>query len=157
MPTQINFYELQDYVIQLLPYLLHEAPELITAVEGIVLRNETGPNLEDIFATELRYALKDEEILPDTIRWHQPLIDTEGLVFKKGYETEVDLVAQNGKLTVFEVKATAKVGEVDLFAWKVALVKAQNPTLQVHGVFICLGAPAAVKQRCLENELELLG
>jgi chromosome segregation ATPase len=120
------------------------------------LRNEKGQSLEDMFAAGLRHGLKDDEISPDTIRLRQPLEDIDGLVFKKGYGTEVDLIAQNGKLTVFEVKATAKVGEVDLFAWKVELVKAQNPTLQVRGVFICLGAPAAVKQRCLENGLELL-
>jgi hypothetical protein len=120
------------------------------------LHNEKGQTLEDMFAAGLRHGLKDDEILPETIRLRQPLEDTEGLVFKKGYATEVDLVAQNGKLTVFEVKATAKVGEVDWFAWKVELVKAQNPTLQVRGVFICLGAPAAVKQRCLDCGLELL-
>jgi hypothetical protein len=120
------------------------------------LRNEKGQTLEDMFAAGLRHGLKDDDILPDTIRLRQPLEDIHGLVFKKGYATEVDLVAQNGKLTVFEVKATAKVGEVDWFAWKVELVKAQNPTLQVRGVFICLGAPAAVKQRCLECGLELL-
>jgi CYTH domain-containing protein len=77
-------------------------------------------------------------------------------VFKKGYVTEVDVVAQNGKLIVFEVKATAKPSEVDLFTWKVQLVTAQHPTLQVRGVFICLGALPEVKQRCLENALELL-
>jgi chromosome segregation ATPase len=120
------------------------------------LHSDKGETLEDMFAAGLRYGLKDDEITADTIRLREPLVDEEGLVFEKGYETEVDLVAQNGRLTVFEVKATAKAGEVDFFAWKVKLVRAQNPTLQVRGVFICLGAPSVVKRRCRENGLELL-
>jgi len=120
------------------------------------LHNEKGESLEDMFAVGLRYGLKDEDITPETIQLRQPLMDLDGLVFKKGYVTEVDVVAQNGKLIVFEVKATAKLSEVDFFAWKVQLVTAQNPTLQVRGVFICLGAKPEVKERCLENGLELL-
>jgi len=120
------------------------------------LHNEKGESLEDMFAAGLRYGLKDEDITPETIQLRQPLIDEDGLVFKKGYVTEVDVVAQNGKLIVFEVKATAKLSEVDFFAWKVQLVAAQHPTLQVRGVFICLGARPEVKQRCLENGLDLL-
>jgi hypothetical protein len=120
------------------------------------LHSDKGETLEDMFAAGLRYGLKDDEITADTIRLREPLVDEEGLVFEKGYGTEVDVIAQNGRLTVFEVKATAKAGEVDFFAWKVKLVRAQNPTLQVRGVFICLGAPSVVKRRCRENGLELL-
>jgi hypothetical protein len=121
-----------------------------------ILHSDKGQILEDLFAAGLRYGLKDDDITPETIRLRTPLTDFEGLVFKKGYVTEVDVVAQNGKLTVFEVKATAKAGDVDMFAWKVELVRAQSPTLSVRGVFICIGARPAVKQRCLENGLELL-
>ncbi len=120
------------------------------------LHNDKGETLEDMFAAGLRYGLKDEEITAETIRLREPLVDHDGLVFEKGYETEVDLVAHNGQLTVFEVKATAKSGDVDFFAWKVQLMQAQNPSLQVRGVFICLGALPAVKQRCLERRLRLL-
>jgi chromosome segregation ATPase len=120
------------------------------------LHNDKGETLEDMFAAGLRYGLKDEEITAETIRLCEPLVDHDGLVFEKGYETEVDLVAHNGQLTVFEVKATAKSGDVDFFAWKVQLIQAQNPSLQVRGVFICLGARPAVKQRCLERRVELL-
>ncbi len=120
------------------------------------LHNDKGETLEDMFAAGLRYGLKDDEITPETIRLREPLVDHNGVVFEKGYETEVDLVAHNGTLIVFEVKATAKTGDVDFFAWKVKLIRAQNPTLQVRGVFICLGARAAVKQRCPEMGVELL-
>jgi hypothetical protein len=120
------------------------------------LHRNLGETFEDMFAAGLRYGLQDEEITAETIRLREPLVDHDGLVFKKGYRTEVDLVAQNGHLTVFEVKTTVKPGEVDYFACKVELVRAQNPTLQVRGVFICLGALASVKQRCEENGLELL-
>ncbi len=120
------------------------------------LHNDKGETLEDMFAAGLRYGLKDDEITPETIRLREPLVDHDGVVFEKGYETEVDLVAHNGTLIVFEVKATAKTGEVDFFAWKVKLLRIQNPTLKVRGVFICLGARAAVKQRCPEMGVELL-
>jgi hypothetical protein len=122
---------------------------------GSLHRNQ-GETFEDMFAAGLRYGLQDEEITAETIRLREPLLDHDGLVFEKGYRTEVDLVARNGRLIVFEVKTTVKPGEVDFFAWKVELVRAQNPTLQVRGVFISLGALAAVKQRCQEKGLELL-
>lgn len=121
------------------------------------LRDEKGRTLEDMFAAGLRHGLQDPTITAESIRLRQPLIDSEGVVFTRRFETEVDLIAQNGKLIVFEIKATGKISEVDLFALKVDLMKAQNPDKEVSGVFICLGASAAIQERCSERGLLWVG
>lgn len=120
------------------------------------LQAEKGQTLEDMFAAALRYGLKNPDIVPEQIRLRQKLVDTEGQVFKSGFATEVDLIAENDKLTAFEVKATAKPNEVDIFALKVELVAAQNPDRQVRGVFISLATSEDVRQRCAEHGLELV-
>ncbi len=100
------------------------------------LGSEKGTNLEDVFAMALQYGLKNPDIRPESIRLRQKLVDTEGLVFKKGFSTEVDMIAQNGKLTVFEVKARGDKDQVSVFAMKLDLITLQNPDKSVHGVFI---------------------
>jgi len=100
------------------------------------LGTEKGQTLEDMFAVALRYGLNNSDIAPESIQLRQDLVDTEGVVFKKNYVTEVDLIAEDGKFIVFEVKATAKRSDVDFFGLKVELVQAQNPNQPVQGVFI---------------------
>ena len=60
------------------------------------IRREKGKAYEDIFAAGLSYGLKDHDITPDKIQLRQKLVDTDGLVFKVGYKTEVDIVAEDG-------------------------------------------------------------
>ena len=59
------------------------------------IRREKGKAYEDIFAAGLSYGLKDHDITPDKIQLRQKLVDTDGLVFKVGYKTEVDIVAED--------------------------------------------------------------
>ncbi len=120
------------------------------------LRNEKGQTLEDLVAAALRYGLKNPDINPENIRLRQKLVDTEGQVFKPGFSTEIDLIAEDGTLTVFEVKASAKPGDVYLFSMKVELVAVQNPDKQALGVFISLEAGEEVKQQCAEYGLALV-
>jgi hypothetical protein len=120
------------------------------------LRSEKGEALEDLFAVALRYGLKNPDITPESIRLRQRLVDADGLVFKRGFTTEVDVIAQDDKLTVFEVKATTKASEVDVFALKVELVAAQHASQHVQGVFITLAASEAVRQRCAQYGLTLV-
>lgn len=162
--------QVRDDVIRILPELWREEPETVTIIVGILAwhfprRYESthlldelkqGRTLEDMFAVMLRYGLKNQDIRPENIRLRQRLVDTEGHVFKAGFETEVDLIAEDGRLTVFEVKATAKPGDVDFLALKAELVAAQNPDKSVDGVFISLAAPPEVRQRCADYGLELL-
>jgi hypothetical protein len=118
---------------------------------------EKGQALEQLFALGLSYGLKNRDILPETIQLRQQFEDTEGLVYlRKGKFIEVDIIAENGKFTVFEVKASAVGMDVDQFARKVKLIQLQNPDKQVHSIFISPGAKEEVKQCCMEYEIELL-
>ncbi|OAD21203.1 protein containing DUF1626 [Candidatus Thiomargarita nelsonii] len=121
------------------------------------LGDEKGQALEQLFALGLSYGLKNREVLPETIQLRQQFEDTEGLIYlRKGKFIEVDIIAENGQLTVFEVKASAVGTDVAQFARKVKLLQLQNPDKQVQGIFISPGARDEVKQCCAEYEIELL-
>jgi hypothetical protein len=118
---------------------------------------EKGQALEQLFALGLSYGLKNRDILPETIQLRQQFEDTEGLVYlRKGKFIEVDIIAENGKLTVFEVKSSAVAMDVDQFARKIKLIQLQNSDKQIQGIFISPGAKEEVKQCCMEYEIELL-
>ena len=115
----------------------------------------SGRNLEDVVAGALRLALKRPDIRAESIRLRQKIVDAEGIVFPRGRQKEVDLIASDGEYLMFEVKSAAEVDDVDNFAEKVELLRLQNPDKQVHGVFITLAAEPDVKQRCKELGIEL--
>jgi len=118
---------------------------------------EKGQKLEELFALGLAYGLKNPNIKPETIQLRQLFMDGEGLVFsRKGQYIEVDIIAENGRFTVFEVKATARIEDVDMFARKVKLIALQNPDKQVEGIFISPGIEESVKQCCAEYGLECI-
>jgi hypothetical protein len=120
------------------------------------MRNVKGRDLEDAVAVALRYGLKNPDIMPESIRLRQKLVDTEGYAFKKGFSTEIDLIVDDGWMRVFEVKSSADADDVNLFALKVELVAFQNPDKQVGGIFIALAASTEVRQQCNEHGLLLL-
>ncbi len=118
---------------------------------------EKGQKLEELFALGLAYGLKNPNIKPETIQLRQLFMDGEGLVFfRKGQYIEVDIIAENGKYSVFEVKATARIEDVDMFARKVKLIALQNPDKQVEGIFLSPGIEESVKQCCAEYGLECI-
>jgi hypothetical protein len=121
-----------------------------------MLGSDKGERLEDMFAEALRYGLNNPDIIADQIQLRQPLFDPDGQVFRPNYATEIDLITENHRRTVFEVKASAKVDDIYLFSLKVKLVALQNPEKPVHGVFICLGASEAVQQQGSEYGLEVI-
>ena len=113
--------------------------------------------MEEVFALGLSYGLKDREILPETIQLRQKFMDTECSVYsRKGKYIEVDIIAEDGKLIVFEVKATAVGTDVDTFSDKVKLIQHQNPDKQVEGILISPGATDEIKEWCAEYNIELL-
>jgi hypothetical protein len=120
------------------------------------LRAEKGQTMEDLVAVALSYGLKHPDIQPESIRLRQKLVDVDGMVFKRGFATEVDVMAEDGRLTVFEVKTTAKASDAGLFALKVELVAALNPDKQVRGVLITLASYPELSQQCKEYGLELV-
>ncbi len=120
------------------------------------LQNRVGRNLEDIVAGALRLGLQRPDIDPRNVRLRQKIGDPNGLVFKAGKQKEVDLIAQDGELLVFEVKSAPDVDDVDELADKAELVRLQNPDKRVTGVLVAVGAEADVRQRCREREVLLI-
>ena len=119
------------------------------------LQVRAGRNLEDVVAGAMRVTLKRPDIQPQSIKLRQKIRDEEGVVFTRGKQKEVDLIASNGEYLVFEVKSAAEVEDVDNFADKVALMKHLNPDKIVRGVFITLAPEPDVQQRCKELGIEL--
>ncbi len=126
-------------------------------VELVVGRTQvrSGRNLEDVVAAALRLALKRSDIRPESIRLRQKIVDTEGWVFPRGRQKEVDLVATDGEFLAFEVKSAAEVDDVDDLAEKVELLRLLYPDKTVRGVFITLAPEPDVRERCRELGIEL--
>ena len=120
------------------------------------LQTRVGRNLEDIVAGALRLGLSRPDIDPKNVRLRQKISDPTGLVYKPGKQKEVDLIAQDGELLVFEVKSAPDVDDVDEFADKVELVRLQNPDRLVIGVFVAVGADADVRQFCTRRGVQLI-
>jgi len=115
------------------------------------LGNLKGKRLEEMFAAGLRYGLGDPDISAEQIRLRQRLKDD--VFFPKG--TEVDVIARNGELIVFEIKATGYEDDVNTFAHKMKIFRDQHPDVRVRGVLACMGAEH-LRERCLEENIELL-
>ena len=123
------------------------------------LQAEKGQQLAHLIALGLRVGLKKPNITAENIRLRNQLVDSEGLIFPRGFTTEVDLIAEDNKLTVFrvfELKAKVKAGDVGVFGLMVELVAAQNPTKTVKGMLICLGPGEEIRQSCVEYGVELI-
>jgi len=120
------------------------------------LQVRVGHSLEDVVAGAFRLGLERADILPQSVRLRQKISDPTGLVFKPGKQKEVDLIAQNGELFVFEVKSAPDEDDVDEFADKVTLVRLQNPDKTVVGVFVAVGAEDMVRAACAERGLRLI-
>jgi hypothetical protein len=115
--------------------------------------DDKGKTLEQMFAEGLRYGLKNPDIKAESIQLRQ-IVEKE--LLGRLFSAEVDLIVENSKITVFEIKATAKPGDVSVFSLKVDLVKELNPKKQVQGTFISMGTSIEVKERCIECGIELV-
>jgi len=113
--------------------------------------NLKGKKLEEMFAAGLRYGLGDPDISAGQLRLRQRLRDE--VFFPRG--TEVDVVARNGELIVFEIKATGYEDDVSLFSQKMRIFREQHPGVRIRGVLACMGAEH-LRERCLEEDIELL-
>jgi hypothetical protein len=120
--------------------------------------DKRGREAEQLFALGLSYGLKRSDIKPETIQLRCEFQDEEGIVFpKKGKFIEVDIMAENSKLSVFEVKTTAVETDVITFVRKVQLIQHQTPDKSVSGIFISPEASEKVKQCCAEYDLMFVG
>ncbi|MCP4358736.1 MAG: hypothetical protein GY796_12020 [Chloroflexi bacterium] len=120
------------------------------------MRNDKGQTLEDLFAEALRYGLNNPDLKAESIHLRQTLDDADHLVFPSGFTSEVDLIIENGKISVLEVKATAKPGDVELFALKIQVIAAQNQDKEVEGIFVSLAASDEVRAHCDKHGIQLI-
>ncbi len=104
-----------------------------------------------MFAAGLRYGLGDPDISAEQIRLRQRLKDE--VFFPKG--TEVDVIARNRELIVFEIKFAGDEDDVNTFAQKMKIFRDQHPDVRIRGVLACMGAEH-LRERCLEEDIELL-
>lgn len=124
----------------------------------VLERLEEGRLLDDLLAEALLHVweTKNPDLRPESLGLRQKLVDTKKRIFKAEIPIQVNLIAENDRLTVFEVRKFPECSDVGFFAMKVELVAAQNPEKPVQGVLISLAAPAEVHQRCAEHGLELV-
>jgi hypothetical protein len=120
------------------------------------LQTRVGKSIEDVVAGALRLGLSRSDIKPESVKLRQKFIDSEGLFFKAGKEKEVDLVAQDGELLVFEVKTSPKWDDVDDFADKVKLVRLHNPQKVVTGILVSLGMDPDLRPECKKRGIVLI-
>ena len=134
---------------------IHNLRDWVELIGGR-LQTRVGRNLENIVAGALRLGLKRPDIDPAQVKLRQIINDPTGLVYKPGKTKEVDVVAQNGELIVFEVKSAPDVDDVSAFAEKVELIKLQNPDKRVSGVVVALGVEPEVRRHCQNLGLQLI-
>ncbi len=120
-------------------------------------QTRAGRKLEDAVAGALRYALKRPDIQPDQIRLRQKLVDEQGLVGPPGWRRfEIDIIAEDDQITVFEVKSLCEEEDVGNLVDKVRLLRALNPGKKVEGVMITLGIEGDVEALCTQHEITLI-
>jgi hypothetical protein len=115
-----------------------------------------GRNLEDVVAGTLRLALKRPDIGRDQIQLRQKLVDEGGHIGPAGRSYEVDILADDGRIIVFEVKSVCEVEDVDRLADKVTLMRHLHPDKRIEGVIVTLGAEEGVESRCADHNLLLV-
>lgn len=118
--------------------------------------SDKGTQLEDVFAAELRFGLNNPGLSENDLRLRVKVVDQDGLIYPRGFITEVDVVSSNGQLIVFEIKASAEIDDVDIFAMKIRLFKLQQPKKDVRGVIFSMGINDELKERCQYYGVELI-
>ena len=112
---------------------------------------------EDLVAATLRHGLKDDSIVADMIHLRSFLYDPDGLVCWAGFKCEIDIMIQNGHVTLFEVNPHyVKPGEVARFVMILDLYAQQHPDVNVNGVWVVPGARAHVYEDCDACGIRLL-
>ena len=127
-------------------------------VEMIVGRFQTrsGRKLEDVVAGTMRLVLGRDDILSENVRLRQPLEDVEGVIGPAGRRYEIDILADNSTLLMFEVKSVCEVEDVDRFGDKVALMRTLHPEKTVDGAIVTMAPLNEVEVRCVEWGIALV-
>ena len=127
-------------------------------VEMIVGRFQTRSDrkLEDVVAGTMRLVLGRDDISSENVRLRQPLEDVEGVIGPAGRRYEIDILADNSTLLMFEVKSVCEVEDVDRFGDKVALMRTLHPEKTVDGAIVTMAPLNEVEARCVEWGIALV-
>ncbi len=147
-----------EQVDQRFDSLSQEIRDIRDWVEGIVgkFQVRSGRNLENVVAGALRVALRRPDIKPEQLRLRQRLVDEKGVVGPPGQRRfEIDILAQDGQISVFEVKSYYEWEDIDRLSEKVAFVQSLYPDKKVEGIMIALAIGDEVRERCVELGITL--
>lgn len=111
---------------------------------------------EKIYATALRFGLRTPDLSPADIHLGVKLTDREGAFYPQGATTEVDIVKRDHRWTVFKIKANAKPDDVVVLAFKLELLRAQNPDKEIRAVLFSLNEEPELKQCCQLYQIKLV-
>jgi len=122
------------------------------------LQRRSGRKLEDVVAGALRVALERPDIRPEQLRLRQKMVDETGIIGLPGQKRpfEVDILAQDGQITVFEVKSYCEWEDIDRLADKVRFIARENPDVKVEGIMIAMSIGDDVRERCAELGITLV-
>ncbi|MFQ5616025.1 MAG: hypothetical protein ACE5GO_06160 [Anaerolineales bacterium] len=120
------------------------------------MQTKKGHSMEDMVAKALRYGLKNPDIKPENIRLRQKLRGTKNDGMLSRAEAEIDLILENGRMVIVEVKTYADTGDAVKLDILVRLLRNQNPDKHVEGMLICLSAEEGLRQYCERNGIILV-
>jgi len=125
-----------------------------TVVGGFQRR--AGRSLEDAVAGTLRFALKRNDIKPESLKMREKILDDEGLIGPKGRRYEIDLYGCNGESIIFEVKSYAEEEDVFRFNDKAELAMQKLGLVNPTKVFVTLEKSRDMVKACEEVGIEVV-
>ena len=120
------------------------------------LQRRAGRNLENLVAGTLRLALGMRDIKPENIKLRQKIVDKEGLIGLVGKDYEIDILAINGKTTLFEIKSVPEKEDVERFSEKIKLARAVLNSPDANAVMIALDKPEELIEICHDLGITLV-
>jgi hypothetical protein len=145
--------QISDNLLESLDKLEAQVKMMLSGESGC--GNQERPPKET-YATALRFGLRTPDLLPDEIHLGVKLTDREGMFYPQGVSTEVDLVKRNHYWTVFKIKANAEPDDIVALAFKLELLRAQNPDEEIRAVLFSLNEEPELKQCCQLYQIELV-
>ncbi len=119
------------------------------------LEGKTGPELETLVLDLMKETLQLENI--DWKKIHkEPLIDRDGKVFPKDYNTDIDVLLENGNVYLIEVKATADNRDVYDLLNKSRLFQYLKKRVPSELILVALRMNKMNYQYAVQNKIHLI-
>jgi len=124
-------------------------------VKTVIGRMQTryGKNVENMIAGTLRMALNRKDIRPESIKLRQNITDQEGIIGPIGRCYEIDIMAENSILYIFDIKSYFDPEMAERFNDKVLLAKKIYKDKNVAGIIITLEPEEEIINYCKDNNI----